>query len=208
PDPILSLLAALGKLPPDIRAIAQIGLVPARPDWSKRHFFSLKMLPPSAGDPVLAESIRARCRVRYTRRVVEIDEMLQAAMIQNVRLISMENREGKRPGETAEPEQLPVVETSTLVPPLAAPPVSEGATPHAVERITPAREPARSKQTMTTLLRTESERAGKMQVMAERDDELPQGSMRSKRSWGPWQPQQNMGGGEMSPHVSPTSLRQ
>src|SRR5579859_4004616 len=36
-DPILTLLAALAKLTEGMRAIAQIGLVPAKADWSREH---------------------------------------------------------------------------------------------------------------------------------------------------------------------------
>jgi uncharacterized protein YigA (DUF484 family) len=48
--------------------------------------FSLKLQPPDAVDSVQAESIRTRCRVRYTNPVAEVDERLSAAMLRSIRL--------------------------------------------------------------------------------------------------------------------------
>ncbi|MBO0782868.1 MAG: hypothetical protein J2P37_28980, partial [Ktedonobacteraceae bacterium] len=132
--------------------------------------FSLKLLPPSKGDTALAESIRARCRVRYTRRAAEVDEMLQAAMIQSVRLISRENSEDECPGDPAEPEQ-----SSPPASPSTAPPASELPAPPVVEQNKPNGS-VRSEQVMTIPSewpRTEIERAENTQVAAEHDHEVP-----------------------------------
>jgi hypothetical protein len=48
--------------------------------------FSMKVVPPSAGDPIQAESMRTRSRVRYTCSVDVVDEMLREAMIRSIRL--------------------------------------------------------------------------------------------------------------------------
>jgi hypothetical protein len=48
--------------------------------------FSLRMSPPPAGDPIQAESIRTRCRVRYSCPVDDIDSRLRDAMIRSLRL--------------------------------------------------------------------------------------------------------------------------
>ena len=48
--------------------------------------FSLRVVMPPEGDPILAESIRTRCRVRYACSVQEIDLALREAMIRSIRL--------------------------------------------------------------------------------------------------------------------------
>ncbi|MBV9227964.1 MAG: ATP-binding protein [Chloroflexi bacterium] len=48
--------------------------------------FSMKVVPLSAEDPIQAESIRTRSRVRYTCSVDVVDEMLREAMIRSIRL--------------------------------------------------------------------------------------------------------------------------
>jgi Helicase HerA, central domain len=48
--------------------------------------FSLRVVMPPEGDPILAESIRTRCRVRYACSVQEIDQALRDAMIRSIRL--------------------------------------------------------------------------------------------------------------------------
>ena len=48
--------------------------------------FSLRVSPPPAGDSVQAESIRTRCRVRYSCPVADIDGRLRDAMIRALRL--------------------------------------------------------------------------------------------------------------------------
>ncbi|GCE03496.1 hypothetical protein [Dictyobacter aurantiacus] len=48
--------------------------------------FSLKLLPPAHVDGIQAESIRTRCRVRYTNPIPEIDQRLSEAMLRNIRL--------------------------------------------------------------------------------------------------------------------------
>jgi hypothetical protein len=49
--------------------------------------FSLKLNPPSTFNPVQAESIRTRCRIRYTRPVAEVDEQLSDAMLRSIRMV-------------------------------------------------------------------------------------------------------------------------
>ena len=53
--------------------------------------FSLKLIPPTPGDPVQAESIRTRCRIRYTTAVSEVDEQLREAMLRSIRLAPRNN---------------------------------------------------------------------------------------------------------------------
>jgi len=48
--------------------------------------FSLKITPPLHGDNIQAESIRTRCRVRYTCNVDVIDGMLRESMIRSIRM--------------------------------------------------------------------------------------------------------------------------
>jgi hypothetical protein len=48
--------------------------------------FSLKVDPPPTGDSIQAESIRTRCRVRYTCSIGLVDERLRDAMIRGIRL--------------------------------------------------------------------------------------------------------------------------
>jgi len=47
--------------------------------------FSLKLKSPSTVNSVRAESIRTRCRIRYTCPVAEVDKMLSEAMLRSIR---------------------------------------------------------------------------------------------------------------------------
>lgn len=47
--------------------------------------FSLKVVSPPKADTITAESIRTRCRIRYTYPVDEVDAMLRAAMVRTIR---------------------------------------------------------------------------------------------------------------------------
>jgi hypothetical protein len=49
--------------------------------------FSLKLTPPSTINTVLAESVRTRCRVRYTRPVADVDKQLSDAMLRSIRML-------------------------------------------------------------------------------------------------------------------------
>jgi hypothetical protein len=49
--------------------------------------FSLKLNPPSTVNSVLAESVRTRCRVRYTCPVAEVDKRLSDAMLRSIRMV-------------------------------------------------------------------------------------------------------------------------
>jgi len=55
--------------------------------------FSLKVVSPPKADTMLAESIRTRCRIRYTYPVDEVDEMLRDAMIRTIRQAPLSKRE-------------------------------------------------------------------------------------------------------------------
>lgn len=59
--------------------------------------FSLQVSPPPTGDPIQAESIRTRCRVRYTCTVDVIDEKLRDAMIRAIRLAPASGGSGLPP---------------------------------------------------------------------------------------------------------------
>jgi hypothetical protein len=47
--------------------------------------FSLKVVPPPNADAMLAESIRTRCRVRYSYPIDEVDAMLRVSMLRTIR---------------------------------------------------------------------------------------------------------------------------
>jgi hypothetical protein len=49
--------------------------------------FSLKLNPPSVVNTALAESVRTRCRVRYTCPVAEVDKRLSDAMLRSIRMV-------------------------------------------------------------------------------------------------------------------------
>ena len=48
--------------------------------------FSLRLSPPSAVNSVLAESIRTRCRIRYTSPIADVDKRLNEAMLRSIRM--------------------------------------------------------------------------------------------------------------------------
>ncbi len=58
--------------------------------------FSLNVSPPAPGKGTMAESIRARCRVRYTCSVDIIDERLREAMVRSLRLAPPPLPKGKK----------------------------------------------------------------------------------------------------------------
>jgi hypothetical protein len=49
--------------------------------------FSLKLNPPSTINAVLAESVRTRCRIRYTCPVAEVDKQLSDAILRSIRML-------------------------------------------------------------------------------------------------------------------------
>jgi hypothetical protein len=62
--------------------------------------FSLRVLPPIEGDPIQAESIRTRCRVRYACSVDVVDAALRDSMLRGIRtpLASASNGDAGRGG--------------------------------------------------------------------------------------------------------------
>jgi DNA helicase HerA-like ATPase/ElaB/YqjD/DUF883 family membrane-anchored ribosome-binding protein len=83
----------------------------------RKSTFSLRVLPPPSGDPAQAEqaeSIRARCRVRYTCPVDVIDERLSEAMIRNIRMAPAPLMKGKkkRTVPAAAPIAQPIISTA------------------------------------------------------------------------------------------------
>ncbi|GHO93591.1 hypothetical protein KSF_036390 [Reticulibacter mediterranei] len=58
--------------------------------------FSLNVSPPEPGTGTMADSIRARCRVRYTCSVDVIDERLREAMVRSLRLAPPPMPKGKK----------------------------------------------------------------------------------------------------------------
>jgi hypothetical protein len=48
--------------------------------------FSVKVSPLPEGDTTVAESIRTRCRIRYTRPIEEVDDMLRDALLRSIRI--------------------------------------------------------------------------------------------------------------------------
>jgi len=87
--------------------------------------FSLHIEPPLPGDTMLAEQIRTRCRVRYTRPAAEVDTMLRDAMIRSVRLAPTPKGQHKFPRPQARPHPStkgnPAPNTSA---PIQQPPIS------------------------------------------------------------------------------------
>src|SRR5579859_2757229 len=62
----------------------------------RKSTFSLRVSPPPKGDATQTESIRTRCRVRYTCSVDVIDERLREAMIRNIRMAPTPLMKGKK----------------------------------------------------------------------------------------------------------------
>ncbi|BCL80645.1 hypothetical protein ccbrp13_31100 [Ktedonobacteria bacterium brp13] len=61
--------------------------------------FSMRVIPATMGDKLLAESIRTRCRIRYTTPVETIDGMLRDAMVRSIRMApSSQKKAGKKGG--------------------------------------------------------------------------------------------------------------
>lgn len=77
--------------------------------------FSVQIEPPLTGNATQAESIRTRCRVRYTCSVDEVDEMLREAMLRSISLApppqkggkNSPGRKDKKPPALEEPIELP-----------------------------------------------------------------------------------------------------
>ena len=76
--------------------------------------FSLKIVTPPPADAILADSIRTRCRIRYTYPVDEVDEMLRDAMLRTIRQAPLSK--GKE-NVSAEVPPLPLASFNT--PPLS-----------------------------------------------------------------------------------------
>jgi hypothetical protein len=68
--------------------------------------FSVKISSLPMGDSSEAESIRTRCRIRYTRNITEIDEMLSAAMLRSLRL-APPGRDAEQPQQKVAPPTMP-----------------------------------------------------------------------------------------------------
>ncbi len=68
--------------------------------------FSLKLNAPVPESPDLAESIRTRCRVRYTCPVAEVDERLSESMLRSIRMTPQQNAPQPLTIPPGEPEQM------------------------------------------------------------------------------------------------------
>ncbi|HEX3642324.1 MAG TPA: hypothetical protein VHV10_13615, partial [Ktedonobacteraceae bacterium] len=85
--------------------------------------FSLKVIAPPQADAILADSIRTRCRIRYTFPVDEIDEMLRDAMLRTIRQAPLSK------GKEIASAEVPPLASLAEVPPLASfntPPLISG----------------------------------------------------------------------------------
>jgi DNA helicase HerA-like ATPase len=123
--------------------------------------FSLSVSPPPKGEGTMAESIRTRCRVRYTCSVDVIDERLREAMVRSLRLAPPPTPKGKKrrnasstvlPTGALDPAnggtviQLPAA-TNSLTQPAPQPPddPAEDVTPPAAEAETGTEQRRRSR---------------------------------------------------------------
>jgi len=120
--------------------------------------FSLCIEPPIQGDPIQAESIRTRCRVRYTRPIEVVDAALRDSMLRGIHPPFTPASDGDSGREGRKPPSTPVANRGRSKPLSSRPPEvillpeassqysespSEGSASHAtVEPYRPKRDPS------------------------------------------------------------------